>query len=423
MKVIFLQLNIFFAVAAAVFVIFMSSAHAAPIEILDERAAPYYWLRRTADGNKILLDDAAIKKFNRFILERDNYSADLKNYPRKISAADLTARINQLTNDVHADAAPELMAKRNLDALTGDVEIRFAVTVERANVRILPTPHDGDRYDGLQATALDPAEAVAVLWESSDGAYVFAQARNYFGWIAKDSLAFTDRKTWLNYVHPKNFLVVTDNKFSLELNGRQVLFQMGAKIPLARTELKDNFWTTRIPVSVNGALHEILVELPSDESLNCGFLDCTANNFIRQSFKFLGDVYGWGGLDNSVDCSAYVGDVYRSMGLEIPRDANRQEGAMPIFAVFNNVTREERLDIVRRSPVGALLFKRGHVMLRLGNDDSGTPIIIHAASSYISGGQKIYVRKILVSDLNYVGNVNPTIDDLTGIAFARDFTK
>ena len=414
-----MNLNIFLAVAAAIFFIFVKTSHAAPIEILDERAQPEYWLRRTVNGNKIILDADGVEKFNKFIRGRDTYGADLKNYPRKISAADLTARINQLTDDVHVSASPELMAKRNLDAITDAVKIRYAVTVKRANVRILPEPHNGDRYDSLQGTAIDPAEAVAVLWESSDGSYIFAQTRNYFGWIDRESVAFTDRKTWLGYVRPKNFLVVTDNKFAFYLNDEKILFQMGAKIPLENTALKDNFWTARLPVSDGGNLREVLVEIYNDKNLNLGFLDCTANNFIRQGFKFLGDVYGWGGLDNSVDCSAFVEDVYRSMGLEIPRDANKQEGAMPIVAVFNDVTSEERLDIVQRSPTGALLFKRGHVMLRLGNDDAGTPIIIHAASSYISDGRKIFVRKVLVSDLNYVGNVNPTIDDLTGIAFAK----
>ena len=414
-----MQVNIFLAVTAAIFFIFARTVHAAPIEILDERATPEYWLNRTVDGDKILLDASAVKKFNKFIRGRENYGADLKDYPKKISAADLTARINKLTDDVHVSASPELMAKRNLDAISGAVNIRYAVTVERANIRILPEPPTGDRYDALQGTALDPAEAVAVLWESSDGAYVFAQARNYFGWIDKNSVAFTDRSTWLGYVQPKNFLVVTDNKIYFDLNDRRLIFQMGAKIPLESTALKDNFWTVRLPVSNGGNLDEVLLGIYNEDRLHRGFLDCTTNNFIRQSFKFLGDVYGWGGLDNSVDCSAYVEDVYRSMGLEIPRDANKQEGAMPIVAVFNDVTREERLDIVRRSPTGALLFKRGHVMLRLGNDDADTPIIIHAASSYISDGRKIFVRKVLVSDLNYVGNVNPTIDDLTGIAFAK----
>ena len=195
---------------------------------------------------------------------------------------------------------------------------------------------------------------------------------------------------------------------------------MGAKIPLESPEMQNNFWTARLPVIENNRLEEVTLRVSNDEKVSADFLPCTENNFINQGFKFWGDVYGWGGLDNSVDCSAFVQDIYRSMGINIPRDADMQEGCMPIFSVFNDVTHAEREDIARRAPVGALLFKPGHVMMKLGNDDNNTPIIIHAASSYFSGGQKIYVRKVMVSDLSYKNYAGiETLDDLTGIAYPK----
>ena len=91
---------------------------------------------------------------------------------------------------------------------------------------------------------------------------------------------------------------------------------------------------------------------------------------------------------------------------------------MPIWAVFNNVSNAERWDIVSRAPVGSLLFKPGHVMMRLGNDDAGRPLVIHSASSYFDGGNKIYIRKVIVSDLHYKNSAGiETIDGLTGISF------
>ena len=414
-----MQLNIFFAVLTAVFFICAKTSFAAPIEILDARATPEYWIKRAENGDQILLDAAEIENLNAFLLERDPYSANLEIFPETVSGEDLSAKILRISGDVDVSGNFFTMNNRNLDKIPAEVQTRYAVTVERADLRLVPQPFTGDRYDAFQGTAVDPAEAVAVLWESADGKFVFAQTRNYFGWIAKTAVAFTDRDTWLNYARPENFLVVTDNKKYLSFKGKKILFQMGAKIPLVTATKKNNFWTARIPTSKNGSLREVHLRIYDDDKINLGWLDCTTNNFIRQAFKFRGDVYGWGGLDNSVDCSAFVGDVYRSMGIEIPRDANRQEGAMPIVAVFNDVTRRERKDIVKRSPVGALLFKPGHVMLKLGNDDKGTPIVIHAASSYMSDGQKIYVRKVLVSDLSYVGGTVPTLEALTGIAFVK----
>lgn len=415
-----MKIQIFFAVLLLIFFI-STKSFAAGIEIMDERATPEYWTDRANNGNELLFTYKQIENINAQILQRDDYSADLANYPETISAADLKNKIEKISKDVNLEGSWAVMANRDLDSLNYNVNVRYAVTTERVNVRILPQGLTGDRYDSIQGTALDPAEAVAVLWQSADGKFSFVQAKYYFGWIASNTLAFTDRETWLTYVQPENFVVVTNNKKFVNVNGKVIRFQMGAKIPLESSELQnDNSWTARLPIIENAELKEVSAKILNDGNVSADFLEPTANNFINQSFKFLGDVYGWGGLDNSVDCSSFVQNIYRSMGINIPRDADRQEGCMPIFAVFNNVSKAERLDIVSRAPTGALLFKRGHVMMKLGNDDNGTPIIIHAASSYYSGGNKIYVRKVLVSDTTYQGYYgNSTLEDLTGIAFPK----
>lgn len=413
-----MKIEIFIVVFMMIFLI-GTKTFAAGIEIMGERATPEYWTKRAKDGDKILMTYEQITNLNNFMTERDSYAADLENYPEKVSAATLKSRIEKLTDDVNINTTWAVLANRNLDALNNEVSVRYAVTTERVNVRLVPQGLTGDRYDSIQGTALDPAEPVAVLWQSKDGNFYFVQAKKYFGWIEKNSLAFTDRETWQTYIAPSNFLVVTNNKKFVNVNGKIIRFQMGAIIPLENPELENNSWTARLPIIENNQLKEVSAQILNDGNVSADFLPCTTNNFIRQSFKFLGDVYGWGGLDNSVDCSAFVQDVYRSMGINIPRDADRQEGCMPIESVFNDVTYAERLDIVKRAPTGALLFKPGHVMLKLGNDGNGTPIVIHAASSYYSdGGEKIYVRKVLVSDLsykNYYGT--PTLKSLTGIAF------
>ena len=389
--------------------IITSICSAATIEITDSRATPEYWISRNADDDKVLLDPQQIAQLNAAILAKDEYAVDLANYPVTVSADKVNALIKEAEYDQYTGE----------HKVSNDVTVRYAVTVQRGDIRLLPQGWNGDNYDDSQGTAIDPAEAVAVLLESPDGKFAFVQTRYYMGWLNKSKIAFTDRRTWLEFVNPQNFLVVTANKKFIEINGEDILFQMGAVIPLKTTTITDNnYWITRFPTSVNGQLKVVDAFVWNDDSLNKGFLSCTENNFIRQSFEFLGDEYGWGGLNDSVDCSAFTQDIYRSMGINIPRDADRQEGCMPIWAVFNNVTNAERWNIVNRAPVGSLLFKPGHVMMRLGNDDEGRPLVIHSASSYFSDGSKIYIRKVIVSDLHYKNASGvETIDGLTGIAF------
>ncbi|MCH3960309.1 MAG: NlpC/P60 family protein [Selenomonas sp.] len=49
---------------------------------------------------------------------------------------------------------------------------------------------------------------------------------------------------------------------------------------------------------------------------------------MKQAFRFLGDEYGWGGQNNSVDCSSFTQNVYRSFGIMIPARC-RPAGAGP----------------------------------------------------------------------------------------------
>ena len=393
-----------------VIIMFSEVAMAATIEISDLRATPEYWISRNANGDKILLKPEKIARLNAQILAKDNFSTDLANLSENVSAAEINDAIKAVEGNDYNKAHRAVM----------DMPIRYAITTRRGNIRVLPQAWNGDNYDDFQGSAIDPAEAVAVLCDSPDGQFAFIRSRYYMGWLDKSDIAFTDRKTWLSYVNPKDFLVVTANKKVIELGEQSLIFQMGAVIPIESSQADKV--VARLPFSINGQFKEAKIMINNnDKDFNRGFLPCTENNFIRQAFKFLGDEYGWGGLNDSVDCSAFVQDVYRSMGINIPRDTGNQKGCMPIWAVFNNVSNAERWDIVSRAPIGAMLHKPGHVMMKLGNDADGRPLIIHAASSYIDDDSgKVYIRKVIVSDLHYRGGSIETIDALTDIVFYGD---
>ena len=402
------------------------------IEISKEVATPEFWLAKNPGGDEIILSPSEIEQLNSKILAADDYTENLLSYPEKISGADVKAKIRQLTDDVKmydfknlffesGEPVPDenfqsVKANENLNAVPPVVKIRYAVTTHRANIKILPessgrfSPPLKYRFDELQATAIDPAEGVIVLHESRDEKFFFVQTGNYFGWIEKNNLAFATRSEFESYVAPKKFLTVTANKKNISADGKNFLFQQGAKIPL------DDSGKIRLPKNSDGRLAEIFIAPEIDGTVE-GYLPCTTNNFIRQAFKFLGDPYGWGGLDDSVDCSAFVADVYKSMGIKIPRDADRQEFCLPKVADLKNLNRPDQLKKISDAPTGSLLFKPGHVMLYLGQN-SGKPIIIHAASIKIPGTDE-RLHKVTVTELNYPGAKMPTIDALTRIAFVK----
>ena len=422
---------------------------AASIEVQGEGATASYWVKRTDNGDALLLTSEEIEAVNRKIRQPNSWLTDLAQYPETVPADDIRASMVATMLDYAEDSLPELYkngarltqysfehAKQNcnMEALPAVQQVRYAVACQRANMRLLPeaagwldsTAEIDSHYDNLQGTAVDPAEPMVVLAESADHQFVFARTRNYMGWVQMGSIAFTDRDTWMEYVAPKDFLVVTADKKQVHVGGAwSVTFQMGSVIPLTAPAKQGGQWTAKIPVDVNTYLSEAVVSIADDDTVHKGWLPCTQNNFIRQGFRFLGDVYGWGGQDESVDCSSFVGDVYRTMGIELPRDADKQEELMPVQVPLAALGTAERYGEIKKTMPGSLLFISGsHVMMYLGQDDAGTPMVLHSASSYYTfpGGvpEKQYIRKVLVSDLRYMNKSQvQAIDRISSIGFLK----
>lgn len=409
----------------------MENALASP-EITDARAEASYWTQRNPAGDAVLLTKEQVKRVNAGLRERNDTLADLSSLPETISSAEVRQRIENVRalGDFDTAAVPDLykngsaltsysysFARKNcnLDAIPEQVNVRYGVVTRRASLRLLPEAAGwfesaGDtHYDTLQATALDPAEPVAVLLDSYDKKFSFVRTRFYDGWLQKSDFAETDRDTWTKFAAPENFAVVTANKKTIaNADGEGLLFQMGAKIPLTSDK------KLLLPVNDNGMLRTETVRTPFDDTIHEGFLPCTENNFVRQGFRFLGDVYGWGGLDDSVDCSSFVGDVYRSMGIELPRDADQQAKSMPKVIDLSSMSEDERLTALYGCRPGTLLANNTHVMMYLGQDDDGTPCVLQSMSSWFSfsgGYAKHYLRKVIASTATFLNaSGEPYID-------------
>ncbi|WP_050992834.1 NlpC/P60 family protein [Selenomonas ruminantium] len=420
------------------------STSSASIAIHDDRAAAGYWTERNPNGDALYLTQDEIISVNQAMREKTSSLTDLLSYPQTVDGAEVKELILSAQQDFrgekepgdHYDKGGMMISQEdynaaqdncNLEAVPASTAICYGVVTMRTDMRLLPTSKyyfddkSFQHYDDLQGTALDPCEPLLVLHTSKDGAFAFAIGRYYKGWVSIGAIGFAERANWEKYVSPKNFLVVTDHKKKVHVGGTwDVLFQMGSIIPLKSAKMRNGAYQAIVPVEVNGHLSEARVAIKADNTVNPGYLPCTPNNFVRQSLKFLDDVYGWGGMEESVDCSSYVQDVYRSMGILIPRDADQQELAMNHSVSLEGLDKAARYQKAAEAPVGALFFKPGHVMLYLGKDDKGTPLAIHSISSYFTfpGGkaQKHYIRQVLISDFTFQnGKAVPTIDGMTSI--------
>jgi hypothetical protein len=360
---------------------------------------------------------------------------ELKKYPMTQEAAMITLLLNSNSTIlserfyhqgllVTDEYKKSLLAKCNFTALHGMQTLKYGVTVRRSNLRVLPTNDalyssaEDTEFDNLQETAIDPSEPVILLHQSLDSDFYFIQTYNAYGWVAAKDIAITnERITWLRYIKPEWFFVVVDKNYRLTMQGEKLLYQMGSKISIqciANDQVKVIVPTRK----KNGYLEEVVVTITPSASLHKGYLTYTRNHLIEQCFRFLDEPYGWGGLHDSVDCSSLVNAVYRSVGIDLPRNSGQQENAAGIHYAMHGLSRKERYQLIVGLQAGDTLHMNGHVMMYLG-EVNHSPYVLHSLGSYTNhftddSYEKVPVMQVVVSDL--------TLKRYNGMTFIDDLT-
>jgi len=402
--------------ACAVLFLFSSGVSAGIVES-GELTKPSFWILNNNAGDQVLLEEEEIRQFNRKICDSPLDVTEMKSLPDAVPVKEFLPWITNtwaMRGTVYRNGKKLTEADRdaiqknlNLEALPSEnttAAVRYGVTVRHSMVRNLPLadglfdePEDV-YYDNVQDSVLEAGEPVAILHESLDKKYYYVRMYNLFGWIARADIAPCTREEWLKYADPQDFLVVTGRDYFTRVNGEDVFHLMGAKLQLLQE--KKNRWQVSLPYkdSKTGMLKEKKIWLARDENLHHGYLPYTSDQVIQQAFRFYGSVYGWGGAMRSVDCSSLVDSVYRTMGLNLPRNTSKLVKMPGNVKDFAGMNREERLQALETVRPGSPLSMKGHIMIYLGME-KGTPYVIHSSSSYYKDGRKIYVRRVLVSDL------------------------
>ena len=112
---------------------------------------------------------------------------------------------------------------------------------------------------------------------------------------------------------------------------------------------------------------------------------------------FLGERYGWGHAYNARDCSGFVSEIYRSMGVQVPRNTSDQS-VSPAFERVHfeeDASRAERMAAVAKLDVGDLIYIPGHVMMMVGRIGD-VPYVIHDTNggSYLGDDGELHAMHL-----------------------------
>ncbi len=405
-----------------------------------------FWIDKLPDPDGVIMNLDEIADFNSDIVAKQpGLIFDLTSYPGSIKGGLLSDLITSRPFPVDEERYcngqlvegsyyEDLLSRMDLSGIGENNEVAYAVTVRRSNIRTFPTSDesleapDDVEFDLFQETAVSPLEPALILHRSLDGNWCFVQIYNYNGWMPAADLAIAaDKDSWLAYIQPDNYLVVTGNSVGINFspdNGPPELIEltMGTRVPLAAGD-RDPGGAYSVKLPVRGQNGELIVGTamtPAGCDVTVGYMPYTRSNIIRQAFKIFGERYGWGGMFGARDCSAFVMDVYKSFGLMLPRNGDEQEQSAGQTVSFASLGTEQRYEQLAGSLLpGASLHTPTHEMLYLG-EHNGLHYVIHDITSYGEVNPdgsvgKAELNRVAVTDLSLTRRNGMTfVDSLTG---------
>ena len=377
----------------------------------DAKLSPDFWLARLSDPDRVVMDTKAIDALNRKVLTQDPSMHDIRALGANLAGGQVKGWINKLAKqpdhtlyDVHGQEVPKatidaVFANRAFDAIPAQLPTRFGMVVRRTALRSVPTDMrvfshaDDTDIDRFQESALFPGDPVVITHASGDGRWLFVVSPRYAAWVDSNDIAEGRRDDVLAHVDATPYRVITGAKprtgFTPEAPAvSELQLDMGTRVPLDTKLPPDQAvngqgpytsWVLSLPVRKDdGSLAFSPALLQRNQDSSTDYLPLTRANIIRQAFKFLGERYGWGHAFDGRDCSGFVSDVYRSMGVQMPRNTGDQ-ALSPAFEHTVYTSRDShdaRLRAAMALQVGDLVYIPGHVMMVIGHVD-GEPYVIH----------------------------------------------
>ena len=369
---------------------------------------PDYWIARTSVPNKVLMTPQQINATNVRTYAVDPSSHDLSKMGTALTREQVLAWIKETSpaSKPFVDVSGNVISTSEIDAIVSNIgidqipatmPIRYGLSVRRAQLRLYPTAlrafprADLLDFESFQGGTLFPGEPVVIAHTSVDGKWYLVYSSQGPAWVLRTDVAEGAADTVFSYVNKKPYRVVTGDKVRTVFTPEapevsEYLLDMGTRVPIS--DLPEDqpvngqgsyvSWTIELPVRHDdGSLGFQPALLQKIKDSSDAYLPLTRANIIRQSFKFLGERYGWGHLYNARDCSGFTAEVYRSMGIFLPPNSGAQ-GNDPVLKhqLFTEAdSHQARVKAVMDADVGDLVVVPGHVLMILGKVH-GQPYVI-----------------------------------------------
>jgi len=274
------------------------------------------------------------------------------------------------------------------------------IAVYPAHLRGLPTglplfARVGDYpFDQLEYPQMKLHEPLRVLHATRDGLWLFVETPYSCGWVDARAVALVDERVAQAWLAGPLLVVVRDFEKISDGRGGGCRAKVGTLLPLS---------------GERGGAWEVTVASADDS--RCAVTRCTtipreaalpfpipfdAQRIPLVGNQLVGEPYGWGEMYGLRDCSALLRDFFLPFGIWLPRTSADQIESVGRLDLGHLTPREKVALLTERGiPFLTLLFKPGHIMLYVGCDRSGRPLVFHNAWSIVlKDGTRRRVRYI-----------------------------
>jgi hypothetical protein len=275
-------------------------------------------------------------------------------------------------------------------ALDNYPNVRYpAITIRNSNLRALPTlqPHfsspDGDAngwpFDNLQRSSVAVNTPIFVCHLSADKAWALVETCFTFGWMPVEDFSRVDKEFIKTWESGRYVAITRDQTTILDDNSNFGLkSSLGNIFPLVRENPANMEILMAKAGGSNGNTAVISHGYVPREAAVIKPLRLTSSNVVKIANELIGEPYGWGGLYGNRDCSSMTRDFFAPFGIWLPRHSEDQVKEAGHYIDLNGIPslQKEKMIIEKGIPYLTLLWRKGHVMLYIG-EQNGRALIFH----------------------------------------------
>ncbi len=279
-----------------------------------------------------------------------------------------------------------------------------AISLYYLNLRSFPTHKpvfkdpsragEGYPFDYLQNSGINANEPLFVSHLSEDGAWAYVFTSYATGWVPLRKIAYIEDEIAKKWQGARQIELTQDHYPIKDIHGNFVFkSRVGMRLPLISIESSHY---TVLAITVGKKQHPMYtkVTIPFTAGRE-GHMELTPDNLIQITDLMLQSKYGWGGLNRERDCSSMLRDLYAPFGLWLPRNSSEQSKVGKVISLEFLTPEQKKEKIIREAiPFETLLYKKGHILLYLGQHN-GEIAVLHNAWGVKTKDDKGEGRKII----------------------------